>query len=84
MPNEVVIRVDASKMADELRELVRRAYRDKPDPKDLRELRKKLEEVPELWRSVFDIVGVIKGNLIDKAIAQKAARLALESNISIS
>jgi hypothetical protein len=82
MPNKVVVTVDASKMTHELLELVRRAYRDKPDQKDLRELRRKLEEVPELWKGVFDIVEVIKSNLIDKAIASKAARLALESNIS--
>ncbi len=82
MPNEIAVRVDASKMADELLELVRRAYREKPDPKDLDKLRRKLEEVPNLWRAVFDIVEVIRSNLIDKTIAQKAARLALESNIS--
>lgn len=82
MTNEIAVRVDASKMAEELLELVSRAYREKPNPKDLNELRKKLEEVPELWRAVFDITEVIRSNLIDKTIAQKPARLALEKNTS--
>lgn len=82
MSNKLAVRVDTSKMAEELLELVRRAYREKPSPKDLHELRRKLEEVPELWRAVFDIAEVMRSNLIDKTIAQKAARLALESNAS--
>lgn len=82
MPNEIAVRVDASKMAEELLELVRRAYREKPDPKDLHALRRKMEEVPELWKAVFDIAEVLRSNLIDRTIAQKAARLALESNLS--
>jgi len=82
MTNEMIITSDASKMTRELFELVDRSYKEKPDPKDLRELRKKLEEIPELWRAVFDMVELIRNNWFDKVMTSKAARMGIERNVS--
>lgn len=83
MANEITITLDASKMAGELFELVDRAYKEKPDPKDLRELRKKLDEVPDLWIAVFDMTKIIRDNLIEKAVSKEAARMAVEKNVAV-
>jgi len=81
MSNNVVVELDASKMAHELFELVDRAYKEKPNPKDIQELRKKLEEVPQLWTAVFHIAEVVRNNLIRKTVSPEAAQLALNKNM---
>src|SRR5687768_7380607 len=83
MTNEITITLDATKMARELFELVDRAYKEKPNPKDIRELRKKLEEVPDLWIAVFDMTKIVRDNLIEKAVSKEAARMAVEKNVSV-
>jgi hypothetical protein len=83
MTNKMVVTVDESKVVRELVDLVDRAYKEKPDPKDLRELQRKLEEVPDLWRVVFDMTVVIRNNLIDQAVSPKAARSAIKKNVEV-
>lgn len=83
MPTNIVVKLDASKMANELLELVSRAYKEKPDPKDLRELIRKMEEVPDLWKAVFDMAEIIRNNLIDRAVSPEAAHLAIEKNVKV-
>jgi hypothetical protein len=67
--------------AYELAEIVQRAYKPKPDPKDIQELQKWLEEYPEVWTFVFDMAQLIEGNLIKRIIPDQAAHLALEKNV---
>jgi hypothetical protein len=83
MANNITVELDIKKISHELAELVEQAYKEKPDPKDIHALRKKLEEVPDLWRAIFDITKVIRDNLIEKAISHKAARIAIERNVSV-
>jgi hypothetical protein len=68
-------------MAKELADLVDRAYKEKPNPKDIRELRRKIEEIPELWTAVFHTTEVVRNNLINKIVSPEAARLALQKNV---
>jgi len=63
--------------------LIDNAYQEKPDRKDLLDLRKKLGELPTLWKAVFDMTGVIKSNLVNKTISLPAARMAVEKNITV-
>jgi hypothetical protein len=83
MANNITIELDIEKISRELFELVDNAYKEKPNPKDIRVLQKKLEEVPDLWRAIFDITKIIQSNLIEKAISHKAARIAVEKNVSV-
>ena len=83
MSNNIIVELDASKIAQELFDLVDRAYKDKPNPKDLLELKRKMDEVPELWKVVFDMTEVIRNNLIEKAVSPKAARSAIKKNVAV-
>lgn len=83
MPNNIIVELDASKTTDELFELIDRAYKEKPDPKVLRELKRKMEEFPDLWKAVFDMTEIIRKNLIDKAVSPKAAHIAIEKNVKV-
>jgi hypothetical protein len=79
--NAMVIELDGSKYAKDFLELVQRAYKEKPDKKDLSELRRYLDETPVLWRAVFDLVEVTQKNFIDRLITNKPAQMALETNV---
>jgi hypothetical protein len=86
-----VITLDANKVArslkeldkskiDEFLEVVNRAYKKKPNPKDLAELRKWINEFPELWRVVFDTARVIEDNFIKNMVQDKASITAMQKN----
>lgn len=81
--NNIIVELDASQIAQELCDLVDRAYKEKPDPKDLQALKRKMDEMPELWRAVFDMTQVIRNNLIERAISAKAAQSAIRKNVAI-
>jgi len=83
MPNEITITLDATKIPPELIVLIDNAYQEKPARKDLLDLRTKLEELPTLWRAVFDMTAVIKSNLVNKTISLPAAQMAVEKNITV-
>jgi hypothetical protein len=70
---------DKSKI-NEFLEVVERAYKKKPTPKDLAELRKWIDEFPELWRVVFDTARVIEDNFIKKMAQDKASVIAMQKN----
>jgi hypothetical protein len=82
MANNITAHWDFAKLPPELFLLVHRTYQDKPDPKDVWELQKKLEELPELWMAVFDMTKEIKENLIEKTTPKEAVRLSLKKNVS--
>ncbi len=83
MANNITAHWDYARIPPELFMLVHRTYQDKPDPKDVWELQKKLEEIPELWMAVFNIAKEIKENLIEKTASKEAIRLALKKNIFV-
>ena len=88
---EFVITVDGNKAVHTLKDLdkskieeflqvVNRAYTKKPITKDLTELRKWINEFPELWRVVFDTARVIEDNFIKKWVQDKASIIAMQKN----
>jgi hypothetical protein len=70
---------DKSKI-NEFLEVVDRAYKKKPSPKDLAELRKWIDEFPELWRVVFHTARVIEDNFIKNMAQDKASVIAMQKN----
>jgi len=68
---------------DEFLKVVKRAYREKPTPTDLIELRKWLTNYPELWRGVFDLAEFVKQNFIERFVSHEASRIAIDKNVSI-
>jgi hypothetical protein len=71
---------DGSKVNDFV-EIVDRAYKEKPTSKDLAELRKWLDEFPELWRVVFDMARLIEEKFMKNMIEEKASVIALQKNV---
>src|SRR5688572_20914651 len=71
--------LDSAKI-DEFLEVVNRAYKKKPNPKDLAELRKWIQDFPELWRVVFDTARVIEDNFIKNMVQDKASIIAMQKN----
>jgi len=69
------------KKAWELMEVVKRAYMNDPNKKDIQELRKWLNEYPQIWRVVFDLSHVIEHNLTTRMVTDQAAQLAIEKNV---
>ena len=61
--------------------LLTRAYKINPRPIDIENLRKCLDENPEIWRVVFDISNVIEINLISGIFPQQAAQVAIRKNV---
>jgi hypothetical protein len=59
-------------------EKVSRAYKEKPDKKDLQEIRKFLKNNPELCKFVFGLAESLQGTLIKNMIQQEVPRIALE------
>jgi len=92
MANNITVIVDEKKAAKlykgineekarEFIDVVKRAYKNKPHKKDIQELRKWLNEYPQIWRAVFDLSQVIEQNLIERMISDQAAQLAIEKNV---
>lgn len=92
MANNITVIVDEKKAAKlykgfddekarEFIEVVKRAYKNKPQKKDIQELRKWLNEYPQIWRVVFDLSQVIEQNLIDHMVSDQAVQLAIEKNV---
>lgn len=67
----------------ELANLIGRCYKEKPDKKDLMELRQFLNNNPELYRAVFDITETTRNNIIEAISDIKPVNLALTTNIKI-
>ena len=65
---------------NEFLEIVKRAHGKKPSLKDLDELRKWINNYPELWRTVFDTAQVIERNFIKNMVAEKASIIAMQKN----
>jgi hypothetical protein len=65
---------------NEFLEVVERAYKKKPTPKDLAELRKWIDEFPELWRLIFDTARVIEDNFIKNMAQDEASVIAMQKN----
>ena len=91
MADKIIVTVDKKKAVDifkgldenqarEFIEVVQRAYKDKPNKKDVQELRKWLNEYPQIWHLVFDLSQVIEHNLIDRMVSDQAAQLAVKKN----
>src|SRR5688572_20739579 len=65
----------------EFLELAKRAYQPDPDPKDLKELQKWLDQYPQIWRLVFDLGQILETNFVMGLIPHPAAQLAIEMNV---
>ena len=61
--------------------LLKRAYKPMPRPIDIENLRKSLDELPEIWRIVFDMSNVIEINLINGILPEQAAQVAIRKNV---
>jgi hypothetical protein len=70
---------DDSKIREFL-DVVSRAYRKKPNKKDLDELRKWMNDYPELWRVVFDTAWLLEDNFIKNMVQDKASIIAMKKN----
>jgi len=68
-------------MARELVKLVGRCYGENPDKDDLQELKKHLNEHPQLYKVIFDLNKVVQGELIDNIIQQRAGQMSIKANI---
>jgi len=81
--NEVVLKVRSNKngLGEELVDLVTRCYQENPDKKDLRELRRWLDDKPGLYKIVFDFNDVIRGKILDNVVTQRPARMAIDKNV---
>ena len=71
--------LDNSKVQEFL-ELIERAYVKKPSQKDLDELRKWINNYPELWKAVFDTAHVIEESFISNMVMEKASIIAMQKN----
>ena len=69
------------KKAREFIEVVKRAYKNKPNKKDIQELRKWINEYPQIWRVIFELSQVIELNLIDRMVSDQAAQMAVIKNV---
>jgi len=65
---------------NEFLEIVARAYKKKPAKKDLAELRKWVNEYPELWKVVFDIARFLEDNFIHNMMGDQASIIAIRKN----
>jgi len=74
--------LDNSKV-NEFLEIVKYAYSKKPIQKDLDELRKWINNYPDLWRVVFDTARVIEQNFIKNMVDEKAAIIAMQKNAAV-
>lgn len=72
-------KLDTSKI-NEFLEVVKQAYKKKPSQKDLDELRKWINNYPELWRVVFDTAHVIEENFIKNMVGGKVSIIAIQKN----
>jgi hypothetical protein len=72
--------MDNSK-SNELFELVKRAYKPHPDPKDIEALRKWLDECPEIWALVYDVTHLNEKLMIGRMAPEEAAQLAIEKHV---
>ena len=66
--------------AYELVDLLTRVYKPLPKPIDIENIRKWMDEYPEIWRVVFDISNVIETNLIDEVRPEQAVQWAIRKN----
>ncbi len=66
--------------AYELVDLLTRVYKPLPKPIDIENIRKWMDEYPEIWRVVFDISNVIENNLIDGVRPEQAVQWAIRKN----
>lgn len=71
--------LDKSKI-NEFLEIVKQAYKKKPSQSDLDELRKWINNYPELWKLVFDTAHVIEENFIKNMVGDKASIIAMRKN----
>jgi hypothetical protein len=71
---------DKSKI-DAFIDVVQQAYKKNPKEKDLAELRKWLNEFPELWHIIFDASRLIEENFVRNMVQERAAIIALHKNI---
>ena len=84
MANEVHLNIKPpNDMTREFASLVGRCYQENPSKEDLKELRRYLDESPDLYRQVFDISKVLRSTMIDGFIAQDSARQAIETNMKV-
>lgn len=81
MSNAIRVKVDPRVATREFYELVSRCYREDPDKKDLKALRKEIDEKPELWRNVFDLAAAMQDNIIKSFNLPKAAIIGVERNL---
>jgi hypothetical protein len=92
MANEIIVTVSEKKavelfrkldekMGHEFIEVVKRAYKNKPDKKAIQELQKWLDEHPQIWRVVFDLSYVVEYNLIERMVPEQAGRQAVHKNV---
>lgn len=70
---------DKSKML-EFVNVVGRDYKKDPKQNDLKELRKWINDYPELWRVVFDTVWLMEDNFIKNMVQDKAAIIGMQKN----
>jgi hypothetical protein len=80
--SRLVKELDNSKI-NEFLEVVERAYVKKPSQKDLNELRKWINNYPELWKIVFDTAHVIEVNFISSMVGEKASIIAMQKNTNV-
>jgi hypothetical protein len=73
-------KLDTSKI-NEFLEVVKQAYKKKPSQKDLDELRKWINNYPELWKVVFDTAHVIEENFIKNMVGNKVSIIAMQKNV---
>lgn len=75
-----ILRSIGEAKAREFVDLVQCVYKQKPNPKDTKDLERWLDEYPEIWHLVFDMSCTIEENLIKGIVSNPGAHLAIKKN----
>ena len=78
---DFVIEVNISNLPADFAALVKRAYQKKPDPKDIKELQKWIEDTPGLWRVLFSFSALTQRTAIEKMVDDKVTQVCITANI---
>lgn len=79
--SQQIAELDTAKI-NEFLDIVKKAYKKKPNQKDLEKLRKWINDYPELWKVVFDTANVIEENFIKRMVDDEASIIAMQKNIA--
>jgi hypothetical protein len=79
---DFAVEINISNLPVEFAEVVKRAYQKNPDPKDVKELQRWIENTPGLWKVVFDFSELTQKAAIKKMVSDKVTQVCITANIA--